>query len=119
MVKHSEHSDSETYGWIPSVPCEEMNFPVALDWLIDRPQFWTVQQYIGKNDKNGKKIFEGDIVRWSNTFMDTICEVYFDFCSCGFRLNDNVGNMRCNLSGINPENLEVLGNIFENENLLK
>ena len=77
----------------------------------------TVGQYTGLNDKNGKRIFEGDIVRCGT---GRICKVTF-FISPGFSGFDIVP-----IGGFDappPYNLfadtEVIGNIHDNPELLE
>ena len=89
----------------------------------------TVGQYTGLTDKNGKKIFEGDIVNiiYTNDIIDNCLVVYGDyeignddwglkFCTCGFVLKykDDSG-----FTGLTKEStLEVIGNIHDNPELL-
>lgn len=75
-----------------------------------------IMQSIGLKDKNGKEIFEGDIVKWSSIigFHQIIkreintesleSEIYHH---CGYKFMDN------------PDDCEVIGNIHENKELLK
>ncbi len=63
----------------------------------------TVRQFSGYLDKNGKKIFEGSILRVGGIVT---CVYYTD--SSGFRLLNNAYH----LSAYTPEHVEVLGHLF-------
>lgn len=67
------------------------------------------------NDKNGKEIWEGDVVRWNEEFTDSGIEErvsqvkylghgFFPMCASYFE---------------SIKNCEVLGNVWENPELLK
>lgn len=75
----------------------------------------TVGQYTGLTDKNGKKIFEGDIVRIYYPFdAPDDCVVYW--------LNESA---KWNLPGCDgyfctaSKNCEIIGNIYDNPELLE
>ncbi len=74
----------------------------------------TVGQYTGMTDKNGTKIFEGDIVKVENALVRGIFAVeYFGISAC-FIVSH--GERRYFLGGCNSE---VIGNIHDNPELLK
>lgn len=64
----------------------------------------TVGQYTGLTDKNGKKVFEGDILKWDS---DEYGSEYNEICSWDYELLD----MRKNDW---KEWCEVIGNIHDN-----
>lgn len=96
-------------------------------------------QCTGLKDKNSKLIFEGDLLRYPAKDKDeetnfVICEVFFHNNDCcdthtGFQMNRF--HFKGNLCGIinygrkynfipkNVEKMEVIGNIYENPELLK
>lgn len=81
----------------------------------------TVGQFTGLKDKNGKKIFEGDIVYCKSRLDNANMAVIFECGQFRMILSENYRNYQTN-SGfydINCFDKEVIGNIHDNPELLK
>lgn len=82
----------------------------------------TVGQYTGLNDKNGKKIFEGDILKQYADTTELGTDLYF-FYKVGF--DESCGKFCGSINGTelyyfdDLTDSEVIGNIFDNPELLK
>ncbi len=116
-LSHVIHDGGRCYVF----PADGYNSP---DWYEVNPT--TVGQYTGLTDKNGVKIFKGDIVRISVPIykwqtIEDISEVYFDSgCYCvnwggNYRPHD-----RTRIDSFIPDTkFEVIGNVHDNPELLE
>ena len=111
--------------------CEEYNCRGAIIWYVDEK---TVAQYTGLTDKNGKKIFDGDIIQYvfpAENAKPDIGVVKFteyketinSYFPCGFviswindrYLRSDIAYWTC----YKENKIEVIGNIHDNPELLK
>ena len=88
----------------------------------------TIGQYTGLNDENGKEIYEGDIIEFSYDMFvgnfDTFVakgKVVFEEGAFYVEVFENERTTKDEaylLYSINLDTIEVIGNIYENEELL-
>lgn len=120
-----EYGDLVQFGQKCHTPCKCAIIPgtasgsdplckVLLDYEVDPA---TVGQYTGLKDKNGREIYEGDIIGGSNGSINGMewpfkSEIKWNDEECGFN-TPNWGYMD------STHYYNVLGNIHENPELLK
>ena len=115
-------------GWYYGVMCEpwENGLPNVLPLrlffsMVEKESISkeTVGQFTGLRDKNGKEIYEGDVVR-ASIYCDEDAQVLeVKYRGTGFVIDYRDSEADYFMLSDFPGTVEVLGNIYENPELLK
>ncbi len=106
---HKNHCGSLVFGY-----CDYVYHNIRIAEIIPK----SVGQLTGLTDKNGKKIFEGDILDCKSGLYDRCKVIYNEFCSA-FQLECADGFSDFFLCSINHKEMEIIGNIHDNPELLE
>ena len=107
----------------PTGEMVEWDYIKESDYLIDGINGkYPIMQYTGLKDKNGKEVYTGDILKLEDC-GEALYEVkYFDYVyAYGVeRINPQKGDwIDKRLEELYSEGIEVIGNIYENKELLE
>jgi len=112
FIKSIYHDHADCYIFINAM----YGNPVILSKYGDEVELdekdYVIQQYTGLKDKNGNEIFEGDVIRGMHNFGPA----GFHLTNCSISWSNELG-YQWNYWDIST--IEVIGNIFDNQELLK
>jgi uncharacterized phage protein (TIGR01671 family) len=109
---HEDWIEFENREQTISLPLKDFRF------FYNKNENYEIMQYTGLHDKNGKKIYEGDIVKVYGHGKYVTGQVIYEHC--GF-IVDVTNNKLLDYGRVEilEEFVEVIGNIYENKNLLE
>lgn len=88
----------------------------------ERETDYILMQYTGLKDKNDKEIYEGDIITITYSNGEKIKKYAVKYCDdCGYYMLKSI-DRKYDLDtfcGYGKEQIEIIGNIYENPELLK
>ena len=103
----------EMVGW------DEMEKHGDIYRLIKQPNAYPLMQYTGLKDKNGKEIYEGDLIELHKN-KNGCCQVVFENSYVGGWVLTEPKNKgsRLSLGARDPSDIEVIGTTYENPDLI-
>ena len=85
--------------------------------VYDSSDFTILMQFIESFDKNGKDIYDGDIVVWKNLNDKAHYEIYYNLDDLQWFARP-LNNLDETESYLDYTQMEIVGNIHENQNLI-
>lgn len=115
-----------TYGYYcpkpySHFPCEAAIFPsetIDRDWHGERVDPDTVGRFTGLTDHNGVKIFEGDVIEYTDGCNDWLGAVKYACDDAQFVVRFIGGDVE-SFDNLYSGDCEVIGNIYDNPELLE
>ena len=99
--------DREHKKMVYEIPLATVNFYGSLNEFFKET---ALMQYTGLHDKNGTEIYEGDIIQIATTYNGWRAEVKWD---------NRYMTGEAELRRFDKNCIEIIGNIYENKELLK
>ncbi len=95
---------------------DEVTKVVDSKWLNRKEDDFILMQYTGLKDKNGKEIYEGDIVVWPHLDSRGYHEIYYNQEEVHYFARPLVEYNETE-SYLDSTHMEIIGNIYENPEL--